>query len=57
MVLNTDTFKNVITKYPYAKRVAKAFSESNATIINKLNGKNLKLYQNRYLIKGFNKTN
>lgn len=56
IVLITDTLKNVTTEYPSARRAAQALSVSNSTIMNKLNGKNTKLYKNRYLIKGLNKT-
>lgn len=55
IVLITDTFKNVTTKYLSARRAAEALNVSNSTIMNKLNGKNTKLYKNRYLIQGFNK--
>jgi group I intron endonuclease len=54
IVLITDTFNNVTTKYPSARRAAEAISVSNSTIMNKLKGKNTKLYKNRFLIKGFN---
>jgi group I intron endonuclease len=56
IVLITDTFKNVITKYPSARRAAEAIGVSNSTIMNKLKGRNTKLYKNRYLIKGLNGT-
>jgi group I intron endonuclease len=54
IVLITDTFKNVTTKYPSARRAAEAIGVSNSTIMNKLKGRNTKLYKNRYLIKGLN---
>jgi hypothetical protein len=55
IVLITDTFNNVTTKYLSAKRAAEAIGVSNFTIMNKLKGKNTKLYKSRYLIKGLNK--
>jgi hypothetical protein len=53
--LMTDTFYN-ITKYPSARRAAETLGVSNSTIMKKLNRKPAKLYKNRYLIKGLNKT-
>jgi hypothetical protein len=54
--LMTDTFYNITTKYPSARRAAETLGVSNSTIMNKLNRKPAKLYKNRYLIKGLNKT-
>jgi group I intron endonuclease len=56
IVLITDTFENATTKYPSARRAAEAIGVSNSTIMNKLKGRNTKLYKNRYLIKGLNRT-
>jgi hypothetical protein len=56
IVLITDTFKNATTRYPSARRAAEAIGVSNSTIMNKLKGRNTKLYKNRYLIKGLNIT-
>ncbi len=49
VVLITDTFKNVTTEYPSARRAAEALGVSNSTIMNKLKGINAKLYKNRYI--------
>jgi group I intron endonuclease len=56
IVLITDTFINITTKYPSARRAAEALNVSNSTIMNKLNGRNTKLYKNRYFIRGLKKT-
>ena len=52
IVYVTDIEKGITTEYSYAKRASEAFNVSNFTIMNKLNGKNSKLYKGRYLIKG-----
>jgi predicted XRE-type DNA-binding protein len=43
MVLVTDTFSNVTTKYLSARRAAEALGISNSTVMNKLKGKNTKI--------------
>jgi group I intron endonuclease len=50
-VLVRDVIKGVTTEYPSARRAAEALNASNSTIMNKLKGKNTKLYKARYLIK------
>jgi group I intron endonuclease len=56
IVLITDTLNNITTKYLSARRAAEAIGVSNSTVMNKLRGKNTKLYKNRYLIEGLNRT-
>jgi len=54
-VLVTDMSKGITNEYYSARRAAEAINASNSTIMNKLKGKNTKLYKGRYLIKiGFN---
>jgi hypothetical protein len=50
-VLVTDIIKGVTNEYPSARRAAEAINASNSTIMNKIKGKNMRLYKNRYLIK------
>lgn len=50
IVIVTNTIKGTVTKYLSARRAAEALSASNSTIMNKLNGKNTKLYKGIYLI-------
>lgn len=56
IVLITDTLNNITTKYLSARRAAEAIGVSNSTVMNKLRGKNTKLYKKRYLIEGLNRT-
>jgi group I intron endonuclease len=56
IVLITDTLNNITTKYLSARRAAEALGVSNSTVMNKLRGKNTKLYKKRYLIEGLNRT-
>ncbi len=50
-VLVTDIIKGVTNEYPSARKAAEAINASNSTIMNKIKGKNMGLYKNRYLIK------
>lgn len=50
-VLVTDMSKGIINEYFSARRAAEALNASNSTVMNKLKGKNTKLYKSRYLIK------
>lgn len=56
-ILVTDLNNGVTTSYPSARNAALALNCSNSTIMNKLKGKNSKIYcppgtKSRYLIKG-----
>lgn len=47
----TDLNNGVITSYPSARNAALALNCSNSTIMNKLKGKNNKIFKGRYLIR------
>jgi group I intron endonuclease len=51
-ILVTDLNNGVTTSYPSARNAALALNCSNSTIMNKLKGKNSKILNGRYLIKG-----
>jgi NUMOD1 domain len=53
-VLITDLKTKVTTTYPSARIAAIALNASHSTIMNKLKGKNTKLYKDRYLITELN---
>nr|AMX22301.1 hypothetical protein [Cryphonectria parasitica] len=46
-VLDLNT--GIISRYPSARNAALALNASNSTIMNKLNGKNIKPYKGRYV--------
>lgn len=48
-VLVTD-LESGVTTYPSARNAALALEASSSTILNKLNGKNTRLFRGRYLI-------
>jgi len=48
----TDLDNGVTTSYPSARSAALALNCSNSTIMNKLKGKNNKIWKGRYLIRG-----
>jgi hypothetical protein len=49
-VLVTDLKKGITIIYPSARNAALALNASNSTVMNKIKGKNLKIFKNRYLI-------
>jgi hypothetical protein len=49
-VLVTDLESGVTNTYPSARNAALALDASSSTIMNKLNGKNTRLFRGRYLI-------
>lgn len=49
-VLITDLETKATTTYPSARSAAIALNASHSTVMNKLKGKNTKLYKGRYLI-------
>jgi bifunctional ADP-heptose synthase (sugar kinase/adenylyltransferase) len=51
-VLVTDITKGVINEYTYARTTIEAINASNSIIMNKLKGKDKKLYKGKYLIRG-----
>lgn len=53
-VLITDLETKVTTTYPSARSAAIALNASHSTVMNKLKGKNTKLYKGRYLIEELN---
>ena len=54
-VLITDLKTKVTTTYPSARRAAVALNASHSTIMNKLKGKNTKLYKGRFIVELANK--
>ncbi len=50
-ILVTDISLSITNKYFSANRVAETLNVSVSTIMNKIKGKNTKLYKGRYLIK------
>jgi hypothetical protein len=51
-VLVTDLESGITTTYSSARNAAIALNASNSTIMNKINGRNTRLYKGRYLITG-----
>lgn len=53
-VIVMDLTNGVSTRYPSARRAADALGISNSTVVSKLNNKNTKAYEGKYLIEGAN---
>lgn len=51
-VLVTDLESGITTTYPSARNAAIALNASGSTIMNKINGRNTRLFKGRYLITG-----
>jgi hypothetical protein len=51
-ILMIDTHNGTSRKYPSVRRASEAINANNYILMNKLKGKNKKLYKDRYLIRG-----